>query len=374
MKVSAAVLWERRSPWKVEKIELADPGPGQVLVEVAASGICHSDDHGVTGDIPMPLPQVGGHEGAGVVLEVGPGVTRVRPGDHVVLSAIPTCGNCRWCNSGRSNLCDLGRRAATRQATAEVPPRRLGDRTLSAVSQLGTFSSHVVVSELQAVRIDEDIPLDVAALVGCGVTTGVLGATRVAGVEPGDVVVVQGVGGVGVNAVQGAQIAGASVIVAVDPVEQKREWAKTFGATHVASDMDEAKELVADLTKGVMADKSILCIGVARHSFLPPLLDIVSKGGRAVIASIAPVAPEADAGTSFSLFDFAMSNKELRGHVYGQANPVADFPRLLSLYRSGRLKLDELITARYRLEDINDGFAAMHGGTILRGLLEMRSA
>ncbi|MDQ0382781.1 NDMA-dependent alcohol dehydrogenase [Amycolatopsis thermophila] len=368
MKVPAAVLWERNSPWKVEEIELGEPGPGEVLVQLKASGICHSDDHGVTGDIPMPLPQVGGHEGAGVVLEVGEGVSRVRPGDHVVLSAIPACGNCRWCISGRANLCDLGRRAVAPAADEQVPARRLGGQTLSALCQLGTFASHAVVSELQAVRIDDDVPLDVAALIGCGVTTGVLGAIRVADVLPGDVVVVQGVGGIGINAVQGARIAGASTIVAVDPVERKRNWALEFGATHVAADMEEATALVADLTRGVMADKAILCVGVAHGEHLGPLVGIISKGGRVVVTSITPVTETA---MTFSLFDFAMSNKELRGHVYGAANPVADFPRIIEMYRRGQLRLDELITTRYPLSEVNAGFADMHGGRNLRGLLEL---
>jgi NDMA-dependent alcohol dehydrogenase len=367
MKIPAAVLWERNSAWKIEEVDVGAPGPGQVIVELAASGICHSDDHGITGDVPLPLPLLGGHEGAGIVAEIGPGVSRVAAGDHIILSAIPTCGMCRWCNSGRANLCDEGRRAVSPGAYDSTPNRRIGDVSLSALCQLGTFASHVLVSELQAIKIDHELPLDVAALIGCGVTTGVQAATRVAAVQPGDVVVVQGVGGVGINTVQGARIAGAAVIVAVDPVARKREWAMEFGATHTAPDIIQARDLVAELTRGVMADKALLSIGVAHGADLEALVGIISKGGRVVLTS---VFPHAERTATFNLLDFTMSTKELRGHVYGAANPFADFPRTIAMYRSGELKLDELITARYSLDQINAGFEDMHAGRNLRGLID----
>jgi NDMA-dependent alcohol dehydrogenase len=367
MKVQAGVLWQRGEVWKVEEVELGDPKPGEVLVRIAASGICHSDDHSVTGDVLTPLPLVGGHEGAGTVVAIGDKVSRVSVGDHVILTAIPSCGNCRWCSSGHANLCDKGAAAMTVETYDGTVRRHIGETPISAMCQLGTFSDHVVVSEMQTVPIDTDIPLDVAALIGCGVTTGLQAATKVGEVRPGDVVVVQGVGGVGTNAVQGARIAGASTIVAVDPVEAKREWAVQFGATDAAASMEEATELVSSVTRNVMADKAILCVSVAHGEHLGPLLRIISKGGRVVITSVAPMTEE---GMSGSLFELAMMDKEVRGHVYGRCNPMADIPRTLALYRSGQLKLDELITTRYKLADVNDGFAAMHGGTNLRGLIE----
>jgi len=366
MKTRAAVLWQVGGPWKVEELELDPPRDGEVLVQLAASGLCHSDDHALTGDTPCPFPIVGGHEGAGVVVDVGPNVDRVAVGDHVLLSAVPSCGRCRWCSAGRANLCDRGAYALTGHGPDGTYRRHQGTTDIGAYCQLGTFSEYTVVSQFQTVPIRKDVPLELAALVGCGVTTGLGAAIKVGEVEPGDVVVVVGVGGIGVNAVQGAKIAGAATIVAVDPLANKRDWARQFGATHTAASLDEARELVSSLTGNVMADKAILCVGIAHGDMVGPLLSLVSKGGRAVITSITPIA---DTGMSGSLFEFTMMNKQLVGHVFGQANPTADFPRTLELYANGVLKLDELVTRRYPLEGINDGYAAMHNGDNLRGVL-----
>jgi NDMA-dependent alcohol dehydrogenase len=367
MQTKAAVLWEVGGGWQIEDVTLNDPGFGEVLVEMAASGICHSDDHSATGDVAMVLPMVGGHEGAGRVVAVGPGVSRVRIDDHVVLSAVPSCGRCRWCSDGRANLCDERLRVPDQTERQENIRRKVGTTPVAAICRLGTFSDHILASEMQTVPIDRDVPLDVAALIGCAVTTGVLGSTKVAEIRPGDVVVVQGVGGIGITTVQGARIAGATTIVAVDPVAHKRELALSFGATHTAADMDEATALVTELTAGVMADKAILGVGVAHGDQVGPLLDIVGRGGRVVISSIAPVAEQT---MSASLFRLAMMDKELRGQLYGRCNPFADMPRLIALYRSGYLKLDEMISTRYRLEDVNRGFADMKSGVNIRGVIE----
>ena len=366
MRTEAAVLWEVGGPWKIEEIELDPPGPGEVLVKLAASGLCHSDDHMVTGDTPGYFPMVGGHEGAGVVVETGPGVTRVQTGDHVLLAAVPSCGACRWCSSGRANLCDVGAFALTGHGPDGTFRRHHATADLGAYCQIGTFSPYTVANQMQTVKIDDDIPLELAALVGCGVTTGVGAATKAGHVAPGDVVVVVGIGGVGINAVQGARIAGAATIVAVDPVEKKRDWALQFGATHVAASIEDAHALVSQLTHNVMADKAILTVGVAHGDQVGPLLRLVSKGGRAVVTSVTPLRETEMSG---SLFEIAMMNKELAGHVFGQANPTADFPRLLNLYKSGVLRLEELITKRYSLHDINEGYAAMHRGDNLRGVI-----
>jgi len=366
MRTHAAVLWQQGGPWKLEQIELDPPKEREVLVKLAASGLCHSDDHAVTGDTPIPYPVVGGHEGAGVVVEVGSQVTRVAVGDHVILAAVPSCGACRWCSSGRANLCDLGAFALTGHGPDGTYRRHLDGVGIGAFAQLGTFSPYVVVGETQTVAIRQDIPLELAALVGCGVTTGLGAAQRVGQVQPGDVVVVVGIGGVGINAVQGARIAGAATIVAVDPVAKKRDWAREFGAHHAVASVEEAQQLVAQLTRNVMADKAILCVGVAHGSDVGPLLNLVSKGGRVVITSVAPVAEE---GMSGSLFALAMMNRQLVGHVFGQANPTADFPRTLDLYTGGQLRLAELVTARYTLDQINEGYEAMHRGDNLRGII-----
>jgi NDMA-dependent alcohol dehydrogenase len=366
VKTRAAVLWGVKEPWKIEEIELDPPKEHEVLVKLAASGLCHSDDHVVTGDTPTPLPMVGGHEGAGVVLEVGSQVTKVKPGDHVLLHPVPSCGKCRWCSSGRSNLCDMGAFALTGAGRDGTFRRHIGSTDVGAYTQIATFAEHTVANEDQMVKIDDDIPLEIASLVGCGVTTGLGAATTVGEVRPGDVVVVVGVGGIGINAVQGALLAGASTVIAVDPVEKKRKWAKEFGAHYAASSFEQAYQLVSELTHNAMADKAILCVGVAHGSMVGPLLSLISKGGRAVVTSVAPIAED---GMSGSLFELAMMNKQLVGHVFGQANPIADFPRTLQLYKSGALKLDELVTRRYRLDEINDGYAALHAGDNLRGVI-----
>ncbi len=244
MRTKAAVLWEVGGPWKVQEIDLDPPGDRELLVKLQASGLCHSDDHIVTGDTPCPYPMVGGHEGAGVVLEVGDRVTRTQVGDHVILAPVPQCGQCRWCSIGRPNLCDMGAFALMGYGPDGTYRRHDGDTDVGAYCQLGSFAKHTVVSETQVVPIRKDVPFEVAALVGCGVTTGLGAAQRVGQTQPGDVVVVVGIGGVGINAVQGAALAGAGTIVAVDPVARKRDWALEFGAHHAVASMDEAQVLV----------------------------------------------------------------------------------------------------------------------------------
>ena len=262
MQSRAAILWEVGSDWSVEDIELDEPKAGEVRVELVASGLCHSDEHLVTGDMVLPVeiaelvqvdqfPVIGGHEGAGVIVEVGPGVTSLEAGDHVVLSFVPACGRCPSCARGRQHLCDLGAfLLAGRQVTDFTARHHAKDgRDLALMCCAGTFAPNTVVAESSCVKIDDWIPLDRAALVGCGVTTGWGSAVYAARVEAGDTVVVVGVGGVGMNAVQGAAMAGARHVVAVDPIGWKTELAvSTFGATHAAASLPEAQALVGDLT------------------------------------------------------------------------------------------------------------------------------
>ncbi|MFE9327533.1 NDMA-dependent alcohol dehydrogenase [Nocardia sp. NPDC052278] len=366
MQVPAAVLWAQGAPWKIETVELDAPHEGEVLVKLAASGLCHSDDHVVTGDTPCAFPMIGGHEGAGVVEAVGPGVTRTAVGDHVILAAVPACGQCRACSRGRANLCDRGAFALTGHGPDGTYRRHIGDTGIGAYCQIGTFSPYVVAHETQTVPIRRDVPLELAALIGCGVTTGVGAAVKVGRVQIGDIVVVVGIGGVGINAVQGALLGGAATVVAVDPVARKRDWALQFGAHHAVSSMAEATELVGKLTDGAGADLAILCVGVAHGDMVGPLLGLIAKGGRAVVTSVAPVAEENMSGR---LFELAMWNKTLSGHVFGQANPIDDFPRTVELYRCGAIKLEELVTARYTLDEINEGYRAMHSGENLRGII-----
>ncbi|MDT4937247.1 MAG: hypothetical protein QOG80_918 [Pseudonocardiales bacterium] len=367
MKSKAAILWEVNTPWSVEETELDDPHDGEVRIKLAASGLCHSDDHIVKGDLPTGLPIIGGHEGAGVVEAVGPGVRRLKEGDHVVMAFMPACGHCRWCASGLSMLCDYGaiimEGLPISDQVARVHARGEG---LKQVSMLGTFASDVVVHEDSCVKIDDDLPLDLASLVGCGVTTGYGAAVRRAQVEPGDTVVVVGTGGVGSSAVQGARIAGAEVIVAVDPIEFRREQAKLLGATHAVASMDEAMPLVTELTRGVMADKTILCASLAKSDMIMPLMLLTRKGGRACLTSTAnPNITNVD----MVLVDVIFGQKEIVGNVFGGCNPHADIPKILSLYRHGLLKLDELVTKTYPLEQVNEGYDDLLNGRIMRGLL-----
>lgn len=366
MRTKAAVLWERGKPWSVEEIELDPPKAGEVLVRWHYAGMCHSDDHMVTGDMPAGLPIVGGHEGAGVIEEVGPGVTTVAPGDHVVCMFMPACGTCRWCASGRSNLCDLGANLMGGRGVDGTARFHGRGEDISAICFLGTFSEYAVLHERSVIKIDDDIPLAAAALVACGIPTGFGSAVHTAAVRPGETVVVAGVGGVGAAAIQGARIAGAEKIVAIDPVPFKRDAAKIFGATHTAADFAEATELVRELTRGVMADAAILTVGVARGEHIAPMMGLVSKGGRVVVTAVAPMT---DTEVTLSLFDLTIFHKELRGTLFGGSNGRADIPALLRLYRSGQLRLDEMITNRYPLSEVNAGYADMHAGRNIRGII-----
>jgi S-(hydroxymethyl)glutathione dehydrogenase/alcohol dehydrogenase len=385
VKTRAAILWEVGADWSVEDVELDDPKAGEVKVKLAASGLCHSDEHLVTGDMVLDpeiaammgleqLPVIGGHEGAGEVVEVGPGVTTLKPGDHVVLGFIPSCGRCPSCARGMQHLCDLGAfLLAGRQITDFTARHHAKDgKDLGIMCCTGTFSPYTVVSEATCIKIDDWIPLEKAALVGCGVTTGWGAATNAAGVQSGDTVVVIGIGGIGMNAVQGAAMAGARHVIAVDPVEWKRDKAvETFGATHACASIEEAAATVGELTWGANADKAILTTGVATGDLIAPMMSLVAKSGRAVVTAVAPMMQE---DVKLNLFDLAMQRKELVGCIFGNANPRRDIPRLLRLYDEGKLKLDELVTTEYQLDDVNQGYQDMRDGKNIRGLLNYEGA
>jgi S-(hydroxymethyl)glutathione dehydrogenase/alcohol dehydrogenase len=381
MKSKAAVLHGLNQEWQIEEIEVDAPKAGEVIVEWKAAGLCHSDEHLITGDIVPPeeawplmgiddfWPVVGGHEGAGVIAEVGPGVTSVAVGDHVSASFVPSCGTCRYCSTGRQNLCDVGAGAFLKGMSTDGTIRhRLADggADLTLFAKLGTFSQYSAVSTDQVIKVDTDLPLEAVALVSCGVATGWGSATNRAAVSPGDTVVVVGIGGIGINAVQGAAMAGARRVVAVDPLEFKREKAMEFGATEVFSSMEDALPAVMELTQGMMADKVIMTPGVLYGDMMALGTQLAGKGGTIVVTAIAPMT---QTESSVNLFELAMWNKEIKGTIFGSLNPRADIPKLLDLYRDGQLKLDELITNRYTLDEINDGYAAMRDGTNLRGVV-----
>ncbi|MET0729515.1 MAG: NDMA-dependent alcohol dehydrogenase [Acidimicrobiales bacterium] len=380
METRAAILWEPHTEWSVEDIELDDPKHAEVKVKLAASGLCHSDEHLLTGDMVLDpevaamigleqFPCIGGHEGAGEVVEVGPGVTSVAVGDHVVLSFIPACGRCPSCARGHQHLCDMGAFLLAGRQVSDLTARHHAKdgRDLGIMCCAGTFSPYTVVNEATCVKIDSWIPLDKAALVGCGVTTGWGAAVYAAGVQSGESVVVIGLGGIGMNAVQGAAMAGARHVIAVDPVEWKRETAvSTFGATHTAASIEEAAAQVGELTWGAKADKAILSTGVATGDLIAPMMSLVTKGGRAVVTAVAPISQE---DVKLNLFDLTLQRKELVGCLYGNANPRRDIPRLLRLYDEGKLKLDELVTNTYQLDDINQGYQDMRDGNNIRGVV-----
>ncbi|HEX9031882.1 MAG TPA: NDMA-dependent alcohol dehydrogenase [Streptosporangiaceae bacterium] len=366
MKTKAAVLWGLHEKWQVEEVELDKPKETEVLVKLTASGLCHSDEHLVTGDIPMPFPVVGGHEGAGKVVEVGSEVKHVAEGDSVVLSFLPACGRCSYCARGMQNLCDLGMfliNGPQLDGTYRFHARGQG---LGQMCLLGTFSEYTVVPAQSVVKVDDGTALDKAALVGCGVTTGYGSAVRTAEVKAGDTVVVMGIGGIGINAVQGARIAGARHIIAIDPVEFKRTKALELGATHVASSLEEAGPIVGLLTRGQMADSFIITTDVAEGAYVGPALDLVAKRGKVVVTA---VGHPAETQISGSLWMLTMMEKQIRGALYGSSNAQHDIPRMLELYNNGQLKLDELITTEYSLEDVNQGYEDMRNGVNIRGLI-----
>ncbi|EKF24629.1 NDMA-dependent alcohol dehydrogenase, Rxyl_3153 family protein [Mycolicibacterium hassiacum DSM 44199] len=369
MKTKAAVLFEFGKPWSIEEVELDPPKAGEVLVAWEASGLCHSDEHLRLGDLGGPLPEVaiiGGHEGAGRVVEVGPGVQNLREGDHVVASFLPACGRCHFCATGQSNLCDLGALLMTGTQTDGTFRRRINGKNVGAMCFVGSFSQYGAVPEASVVKIDDDIPLSRACLLGCGITTGWGSAVNTAKAGPGQTVVVLGCGGIGSGAIQGARIAGAEHIVAVDIVEAKREKALQYGATHFVTSIEEATALVADLTRGVMADSAILCVGVLQGAMIEPALNLVRKGGAVVMTAIAPLTENQ---VTMTMGVVTLFQKRVLGSLYGEANPRADIPRLLRLYRDGQLMLDEVVTAEYRLDEVTKGYDDMLAGRNIRGVM-----
>jgi NDMA-dependent alcohol dehydrogenase len=367
VETQAAVLWEVNQPWSVETIQLDDPGPGEVLVKLAASGMCHSDEHLFTGDLPFELPIIGGHEGAGVVEKVGAGVSWLTPGDHVVFGFIPSCGRCPSCSTGHQNLCDLGAYMATgRQISDHTSRHHAQGKDVGIMCLLGTFAHHTVVNEASCIKIDNDVALDKACLLGCGVVTGWGSAVYAAEVGAGDTVAVVGVGGIGANAIQGAKLAGAKRIIAIDPVELKREKAMEFGATHTYASMTEALPAIQELSWGQMCNQVIMTMGVGSGAVLAEALALAAKRGRVVVTNIHPAL---EMSATVSLLDLTLMEKQVVGSLFGSGNPRADIPKLLGLYREGKLDLDGLITKTYPLTGINDGYQDMRDGKNIRGVL-----
>jgi alcohol dehydrogenase (nicotinoprotein) len=366
MKTRSAVLRGPGRDWEVLELELDPPKDHEVLIRYVAAGLCHSDDHIRTGDMPSRYPMVGGHEGAGVIEQVGPGVTRVKQGDHVVCSFIPSCGTCRWCSIGQQNLCDLGATILDGCLLDGTYRFHHDGEDIGGMCMLGTFSQYAVISEHSCVAIDKDLPLEKAVLVGCGVPTGWGSAVYAAGVTAGETLVIYGIGGIGINAVQGAKHAGARYIVAVDPLEFKRETADELGATHSVGSAQEAHDLVLQLTQGVGADNAIVTAGVVTEDLVEAAFNAVRKGGTVTLTGLGNMMEKTVhvSGTMLTLFQ-----KRIQGTLFGSANPMYDIKKMLDLYRTGDLKLDELVTSTYALEDINQGYRDLLEGRNIRGVI-----
>ena len=366
MKTKAAVVYETGKPIEIEELDLDGPRDGEVLIRYLYAGLCHSDIHVQHGDLEARLPMVLGHEGAGIVEEVGPGVTRVKPGDHVVCSFIPNCGTCRYCATGRQSICDMGATILEGYLPGERFPISGPRGQYGAMCILGTFSQYGVIHQNSAVRVDDDLPLDKAVLVGCGVPTGWGSAVNTADVRAGDTVAVYGVGGIGINAVQGARYAGAKHVVAIDPLENKRAKALELGATHAFASAAEAQEAITSLTRGQGAESAIVTVGLVDAQVVGEAFTAVGKDGIVVITGLNKLLEPTILlpGTILTLF-----RKTVKGSLFGDCNPTTDIPKILGLYQSGDLKLDEIITRTYTLEQVNEGYEDLLDGKNVRGII-----
>ncbi|WP_338897625.1 Zn-dependent alcohol dehydrogenase [Streptomyces sp. TG1A-60] len=344
------VVFDGRRAEVVDDLEVRDPGPGEVRVAVSAAGLCHSDLSVVDGTIPFPVPVVLGHEGAGVVEAVGTGVGHVRPGDHVALSTLANCGTCADCDRGRPTMC---RRAIGRPTR----PFSRGGRELFQFAANSAFAERTVVKAVQAVPIPKDIPLPSAALIGCGVLTGVGAVLNRASVDRGDSVVVIGAGGIGLNVVQGARIAGAARIVAVDANPEKEAMARRFGATHFLTSVEGVRDI---LPTG--ADHAFECVG--RVELIRQAIDLLDRRGQAVLLGV----PDATAEASFLVSSLYL-DKSILGCRYGSSRPQRDIALYADLYRDGRLLLDELVTATYPVEDFAKAAEDAGEGRVARAVL-----
>lgn len=364
MKVQAAVFYEQGIPFKIETLDLQDPQSGEVLVKVAAAGVCHSDWHLMTGATKHPLPVVPGHEGAGVVEAIGAGVTHVKPGDHVALNWAPSCGHCFYCLRGRPSLCQtyVGPLWAGTMMDGTTRLSKNG-QPVYHFSALACFADYVVVPDVCCVPLSKDVPLEIAALIGCAVTTGVGAVLNTAKVEPGSSVVVFGAGGVGLSIIMGAKLAGASQIIVVDAYEAKRDIALGFGATDFLLNTLETNDTIRGMAGGRGADYVFEAVGIP--ALQEQSLDVTRPGGTAVLVGVSPMG----SGTNLPGAIITRQEKTVTGSYYGTANTVRDFPLYADLYLKGKLDLDSLISKKYPLEKINEAYADMLRGEIARGVI-----
>lgn len=364
--MKAAVIHQPGSELIIEDIHLQEPRSGEVLVKIAATGLCFSDWHMISGATPHPMPAIPGHEGAGIVLEIGEGVKRVRPGDHVVLTWAPACGECFYCLRGLPAHCERSYNWLWQGTLQDGTSRfRLGNKPVYHFSATSTFAEKVIVPEISCIPIRQAIPLAQAALVGCSVTTGIGAVVNTAQVRPGEIVAVFGCGGVGLNIIQAAALSGAEVILAVDVIPFKLSLARVFGATHIVDPHDQpAINIIHSMTHGRGVDKAFEATG--KPVVMEEAYQVTRKGGMTILAGIGPH----DSMIQIPASEFPRQSKRIVSTYYGDSNPRIDIPRILDLYTSGKVKLDELITSRYHLEDINTAFQDMLSGKLARGIIE----
>jgi NDMA-dependent alcohol dehydrogenase len=361
----AAVMTGVGTPLEIrDDVEAEAPRAGEVLVRTGASGVCHSDLSVSNGTLPLPPPIVLGHEGAGIVEAVGEGVTRVAPGDKVVVSWVPQCGECYMCNHGQPYLCEKNAMAAAGGMLDGSTRLSSGGQALHVMGMAGTFSDTMVLPEISVVKIDADVPLKVAALVGCGVLTGFGAAVNTASIQEGDTVAVIGCGGVGLNVIQGAKAAGASEIIAVDMVPYKLELAEQFGATTMVNAGDTDPTMAA-MANGRGADVSFEVIGMGQT--MEQAINMTRSGGEVILVGV----PRLDVFLNLNAaLTFLYMAKTVKGCWYGSADVNRDVPKLLGMYKDGTLKLDELISREIGLEDVNAAFEAMEKGEVARSVID----
>lgn len=364
----AAVLRSATEGLTVETVKLdAQPQPGEVLVKMKASGVCHSDYHSRIAEWTVPMPMVLGHEGAGIVEAIGEGVTTVAVGDHVVLCWTPSCGKCLYCIAGRPVLCDRFNETGAQHRSTDGLTRltSVADEEVFSFVALGTFGEYAMVPESAAISVRKDLPFAEAALIGCAVTTGIGAATQTAKVVPGSSVLVIGCGGVGLNIIQGAALAGARMIIAADLSDDKLESARQLGATHLinSGQVDLLTEVRA-LTDGRGPEYTFEAIGL--RSTIELAYQAVARGGTAVVAGQVPE------GVTISIDPFELSDQEktLKGSNYGSSRPAIDFPRIADLHMEGRVQLSPLVTRRITLDEIDDAFDEMSRGVGIRAVVE----
>src|SRR5574338_768125 len=365
-KAKAVICREWNKPVVVEEIDVESPRRGEVMVQIKACGVCHSDLSGTNGTIPLPPPTVLGHEAAGIIAEVGEGVTDIAVGDTVVVSWVPMCGKCPYCVEGRPQLCAVSAKATLTLPDGTSRYKDAKGNTLNHFAGTGVMTEYATLHRDNVIKIDPDVPLDKAALVGCAVMTGVGAALNTAKVTPGSSVAVFGAGGIGLNVIQGAALAGAEKIIAVDLEDKKLEFAAVFGATHTINPKTagDAVQNIMALTGGG-AEFTFECIGNAK--VIEQAFAATRKGGTCVVVGVAKMTDQVTLGA----FLLPFQEKVLTGSMYGSARPAIDFPRLLNLYKSHRLKLDELVTATYKIEEINPAFDDMQKGVNARGVILM---